>query len=54
MELNINRTDFTALETIATVLKVYKNNKYDLDSLQNLQWALDMIEHEVQQTGRQF
>lgn len=54
MELNINRTDFSALETIATVLKVYKNNFPDLSEGENALWALAMIKHEVEQTGRQF
>ena len=52
MELNINRTDFTALETIATVLKVYENNFPNLSEGDNALWAIAMIRHEVEQTGR--
>lgn len=52
MELNINRTDFTALETIATVLKVYENNFPNLSEGENALWAIAMIRHEVEQTGR--
>jgi hypothetical protein len=52
MELNINRTDFSALETIATVLKVYNNNFPNLDEGENALWAIAMIKHEVEQTGR--
>lgn len=54
MELNTNRTDYSALETIATVLKVYKNNFPALSEGENALWAIAMIEHEVEQTGRQF
>jgi hypothetical protein len=53
MELNINRTDFTALETIALVLKTYENG-ISMDSHENALWAIAMIKHEVEQTGRQF
>ena len=52
MEPNINRTDFTALETIATVLKVYENNFPNLSEGENALWAIAMIRHEVEQTGR--
>ncbi len=52
MELNINRTDFTALETIATVWKVYENNFPNLSEGENALWAIAMIKHEVEQTGR--
>ena len=52
MEPNINRTDFTALETIATVLKVYENNFPNLSESENALWAIAMIRHEVEQTGR--
>jgi hypothetical protein len=54
MELNINRTDFAALTHIAEVLKLYRENKFSLAEVQNLQWAIDMICHEVEQTGRQI
>jgi hypothetical protein len=54
MELNVNRTDFSALTHITEVLKLYHSNKFSLDELSNLQWAIAMISHEVEQTGRQF
>ena len=54
METLINRTDYSALETIATVLKVYKKNFPDLSEAENALWAIEMIKHEVEQTGRQF
>lgn len=52
MELNINRTDFSALETIAMVLKSYENNFPALSEGENALWAIRMIQHEVEQTGR--
>jgi len=54
MEQLINRSDYSALETIATVLKVYKNNFPALSEGENALWAIAMIKHEVEQTGRQF
>lgn len=54
MELNINRTDFTALETIALILKTYESNFPALPAGENAEWAIAMIRHEVEQTGRQF
>lgn len=52
MDSNINRTDFTALETIAMILKqLSKSQEVDLcDS----EWCINMIRHEVEQTGRQI
>jgi len=54
MELNTNRTDFSALTHIAEVLKLFRENKFSLPEVENLQWAMDMISHEVEQTGRRF
>lgn len=52
--MNMNRSDFSALTHICYVLKLYRENKFSLAELENLQWAIDMISHEVEQTGRQF
>ena len=52
MELNINRTDYSALTTIHEILKVYGNNFPSLDDTENALWAIAMIKHEVEQTGR--
>lgn len=52
MELNINRTDFSALTTIHTILNVYHNNMPGLSAEENALWAIAMIQHEVEQTGR--
>ncbi len=53
MEPNINRSDFAALEVIQMILNV---SKVDMESygetVDGLKWALDMIRHEVEQTGR--
>ncbi len=53
METNINRSDFAALEVIQMILNV---SKVDMESygetVDGLKWALDMIRHEVEQTGR--
>ena len=51
-ELNINRTDYTALETISMILKTLHNDGEP--SVADYSWALDMIEHEVTQTGRRI
>lgn len=47
MELNQNRTDFTALEGIAELIR-----KSDLNDLDDMQYLIDYVIHEVQQTGR--
>ena len=47
MELNQNRTDFTALENIADLIR--KSNLNDLD---DAQFLIDYVINEVQQTGR--
>jgi hypothetical protein len=52
--MELNRTDFAALTHIAEILKVFRGNKFSLAEVENLQWAMDMISHEVEQTGRQF
>ena len=52
MDSNINRTDFTALETIAMILKQLSKSQ-ELD-LCDYEWATNMIRHEVEQTGRQI
>lgn len=54
MELNTNRTDYSALDIIHMVLKSYENNFPALSAEENALWAITMIKHEVEQTGRQF
>ncbi len=49
----INSSDFAALEVIQMILNV---SKVDMETygetVDGLKWALDMIRHEVEQTGR--
>jgi hypothetical protein len=52
MELNVNRTDYSALDIIHIILKTYENNFPSLDAGENALWAIEMIKHEVEQTGR--
>lgn len=52
MELNVNRTDFSALDIIQMILKSYKDNFPALSESENALWAIEMIRHEVEQTGR--
>jgi hypothetical protein len=53
METNINRSDFAALELIQMILNVSKVGMETYgESVSELKWALDMIRHEVEQTGR--
>lgn len=52
MDSNINRTDFTALETITMILKQLSESKGS--DLCDYEWATNMIRHEVEQTGRQI
>lgn len=52
MELNTNRTDYSALTTIHQILKVWHDNSIQIDSFEGAKWALAMIQHEVEQTGR--
>lgn len=54
MEATINRSDFAALEVIQMILRVSKNDMANTDdySLDQLKWVVDMIRHEVEQTGR--
>lgn len=54
MEATINRSDFAALEVIQMILRVSKNDTANTDdySLDQLKWVVDMIRHEVEQTGR--
>lgn len=47
MELNQNRTDYTALEGIADMIR--KSNLNDID---DVYYLIDYVIHEVQQTGR--
>jgi hypothetical protein len=54
MELNTNRTDYSALDIIHMILKSYENNFPALSVEENALWAITMIKHEVEQTGRQF
>ncbi len=49
---NINRTDYSALDIIQMVLKTYESNFPSLDAGENALWAISMIKHEVEQTGR--
>ena len=50
MELNINRTDYSALEIIEMVFRqLDKETQHDFG---DYDWALQMIRHEVEQTGR--
>jgi len=53
METNINRSDLAAMEVIQMILNV---SKVDMETygetVDGLKWALDMIRHEVEQTGR--
>jgi hypothetical protein len=51
MEL-INRSDYSALEIIAMILKTYGDNFPALSEEENSLWAIRMIRHEVEQTGR--
>jgi len=54
MEATINRSDFAALDIIQMILRVSKNDMANTDdySLDQLKWVVDMIRHEVEQTGR--
>jgi len=53
METNINRSDFAALDIIQMILKVSKVDMQTYgETVDGLKWALDMIRHEVEQTGR--
>jgi hypothetical protein len=53
MEANINRSDFAALDVIHAILRVAKNDMAICgETVDQLKWALDMIQHEVEQTGR--
>lgn len=47
MEPNQNRTDFNALETIADAIRRYHNDPDD-----DVYFLIDLITHEVEQTGR--
>lgn len=50
MELNINRTDYSALEIIEMIFRqLDKETQHDFG---DYDWALQMIRHEVEQTGR--
>ncbi len=53
METNINRSDFAALDIIQMILNVSKVDRETYgETVDGLKWALDMIRHEVEQTGR--
>jgi hypothetical protein len=54
MEATINRSDFAALDVIQMILRVSKNDMATTEdySLDQLKWVVDMIRHEVEQTGR--
>lgn len=47
MELNQNRTDYTALEGIAELIR-----KSDLNDIDDVYYLIDYVIHEVHQTGR--
>ena len=47
MEFNQNRTDYSALDGIADLIR-----KSDLNDLDDMQFLIDYVIHEVQQTGR--
>lgn len=47
----LNRTDYSALDIIQYVLKVYETDS-SLSGYENALWAISMIKHEVEQTGR--
>jgi hypothetical protein len=50
---SINRSDFAALDVIHAILRVAKNDMAICgETVEGLKWALDMIQHEVEQTGR--
>jgi len=48
----INRSDYSALDTITMILKTLHNDRNP--SVSDYDWAIKMIEHEVNQTGRTF
>jgi hypothetical protein len=48
----INRTDYSALDIIQMILKTYETNFPSLPAGENALWAISMIKHEVEQTGR--
>ncbi len=53
MEATINRSDFAALDVIQKILQVSKDDMAIFgETVDQLKWALDMIRHEVEQTGR--
>ena len=53
MEANINRSDFAALDVIHAILRVAKRDMAICgETVDQLKWAFDMIQHEVEQTGR--
>lgn len=48
--MNINRTDYSALDIIEMIFKqLEKETQHDFG---DYDWALQMIRHEVEQTGR--
>ena len=50
---SINRSDFAALEVIEMILRVTRTDLATCgETVEGLKWALDMIQHEVEQTGR--
>ena len=50
-EENINRSDYSALETIKEILQTYEKNEEDFNHDDAL-WAIAMIKNEVECTGR--
>ena len=49
----INRSDFAALEVIEMIIRVTRTDLATCgETVEGLKWALDMIQHEVEQTGR--
>ena len=50
---SINRSDFAALDVIHAILRVARRDMAICgETVAQLNWALDMIQHEVEQTGR--
>tara|TARA_R110000868_G_scaffold43748_3_gene146851 strand:- start:52092 stop:52268 length:177 start_codon:yes stop_codon:yes gene_type:complete len=51
MTETLNRTDYSALDIIQRVLTCYEQEP-SLVGYENALWAISMIKHEVEQTGR--
>lgn len=51
MEETLNRTDYSALDNIQDILKVFNKTSWEL-TIEDYKWVVDMITHEVNQTHR--